>query len=512
MLKSSAENWKQAKTFCKLIPLSWQPVYNSMTNTFRQLAGIGISIVLAILVYVFFQSAFTAQQIKVLAVATLIISLWVTGAIPMPVVALLPLIFFPIMNIASIDATAAPYADKIIFLFMGGFMLGLAIEKWNLHKRIALSIVQITGTSGNRIILGFILATGLLSMWLSNTATTMMMFPIASSVIVVMQQNGSGTGNLRYFSVCIMLAIAYSSNFGGIATIIGTPPNVAYVGHLQKHYNYSFSFSNWMLLCLPLSLLLLFTLYLVMTKWLFPNKIAHHQATERLIKSQLADMGKMSVTEKRVLIIFISTAALWILKDLINKLQVVKLDDTMIALMGAVALFITPSGKKEGDGSLLKWEDTSKMAWGILILFGGGITLASQLEKAGLIGMLGNWIAAYAGNNLLLLIFLIALISIFVSEVMSNVAQVIVFAPVIAGMADALQVNPIFLGLPMALAASCASMLPMGTPPNAIVFASGHLQLKDMVKTGFVMNIVCVILITLFCYLFLPFIIPSITR
>lgn len=450
------------------------------------------------------------QQVKVLAVATLIICLWVTGAMPMPAVALLPIVFFPLLNIATIEATAAPYSDKIIFLFMGGFMLGLAIEKWNLHKRIALNIVRLTGTSGNRIILGFILATGLLSMWLSNTATTMMMFPIASSVIMVMQQNHQGKGNIKFFSICIMLAIAYSSNFGGIATIIGTPPNVAYVGQLYKHYGYSFSFSNWMIICLPLSLLLLFILYVVLTKWLFPNKIAHHEATGSMITSELASLGKISVAEKRVLFIFCSTAALWIFKDLFNQLKIVKLDDTIIALMGALSLFIVPSGKKDEELFLLQWKDTQKMAWGILILFGGGITLASQLEKAGLIEMLGSWISSYAGNNLFLLIFLIALVSIFVSEVMSNVAQVIVFAPVVAGMADALHINPLLLGLPMTLAASCASMLPMGTPPNAIVFASGHLQLKDMVKTGFVMNIICIILITIFCYFFVPLLIPTI--
>ncbi len=479
-----------------------------MNKVYLHYASIAFALLLFFLLLVFNVPGLTDSQSKVLAVAALIITLWVTDAMPMPVVALLPIVLFPLMNIATIEATTAPYADKIIFLFMGGFMLGLAIEKWHLHKRIALSIVNLTGTSGNRIILGFILATGMLSMWLSNTATTMMMFPIASSVILVMQQNHKGTGNIKYFSICIMLAIAYSSNFGGIATIIGTPPNVAYVGQLQKYYGYTFSFSNWMIICLPLSLLLLFTLYFVMTKIIYPNKIKSDDATKALMKKELSDLGKMPAAEKRVLLIFIITASLWIFKDVINQLKIIKLDDTIIAMMGAISLFIMPSGKKEGSIFLLHWKDTQKMAWGILILFGGGISLANQLEKAGLIALLGNRIAAYAGNNLLLLIFSIALISIFLSEVMSNVAQVIVFAPVIAGMADALHLNPILLGMPMTLAASCASMLPMGTPPNAIVFASGHLQLKDMVKTGFVMNIVSVILITLFCYFFIPLVIP----
>lgn len=447
------------------------------------------------------------QALKVMAVAGLMISLWVTETLPMPVVALLPLIFFPLMNVAGISDVAISFADKIIFLFMGGFMLGLAIEKWNLHKRIALNIIKLTGSSGNRIVLGFIIATGMLSMWLSNTATTMMMFPIASSVIVVMEQNYKGKGNMKHFAICIMLAIAYSSNLGGIATIIGTPPNVAYVGQLQKHYGYAISFSNWMLMCMPLAIILLVCLYLVMVKWLYPNHISKNESTEAFISNELKELGKMQVAEKRVLIIFCCTAFLWITKDLINKTGLIKLDDSIIALIGAVSLFAMPSGNKE-DLFLLNWKDTRKMAWGILLLFGGGIALATQLENAGLIGALGKWIADYAGNNLLLLVFLIALVSIFVSEVMSNIAQVIVFAPVVAGMADAMHVNPVMLGLPMALAASCAGMLPMGTPPNAIVFASGKVRLKDMVLTGFVMNMISVILITLLCYFIVPLIIP----
>jgi sodium-dependent dicarboxylate transporter 2/3/5 len=480
-----------------------------MNKITKNYLSIGIALLISAGLYFINPLSLDVPAAKVLAIAALIITLWVTDALPMPVVALLPIVLFPVMKITTIEAAAAPYADKIIFLFMGGFMLGLAIEKWNLHKRIALSIVKISGTSGDRIILGFILATGLISMWLSNTATTMMMFPIASSVVLVMQQNFKGAGNINYFSVCIMLAIAYSSNFGGIATIIGTPPNVAYVGQVQQYYGYSFSFSDWMMLCLPLSVLLLFTLYFLMVKVLFPNKIKSNEVTRAVIHEQLKGLGDMTSAEKRVMMVFCGTAFMWIFKDLLNKMLPFKLDDTIIALVGAISLFLVPSGNKEEPDFLLDWKDSSRMSWGILLLFGGGISLANQLEKAGLIGKLGNWIAGYAGSNLLLLIFLIALISIFLSEVMSNVAQVIVFAPVVAGMADALHVNPVLLGMPMVLAASCASMLPMGTPPNAIVFGSGHLKLSDMIKTGFIMNIISVILITLFCYFLIPLLIPS---
>jgi solute carrier family 13 (sodium-dependent dicarboxylate transporter), member 2/3/5 len=450
--------------------------------------------------------------VKVLAVAALMITWWIGEAMPMPVVALVPMVLFPLMNIANLRETTSKYADPVIFLFMGGFMLGLAIEKWNLHKRIALSIVKLTGTSGDRIVLGFILATGLISMWLSNTATTMMMYPIAASVIYVVKENHNGQGSVANFALCIMLAIAYASNFGGIATIVGTPPNGAFVGFMREKYDYPVSFIGWMIICTPLAILLLFALYFVMVKWLYPNRIVSSVATREVIRKELKDLGPLTAGEKRVLIIFCATAFLWIARQPLGNigwLQRIgwqRLDDNMIAIAAAIALFMCPSGKNNGSTGkyILEWSDTSRMAWGILLLFGGGIALAFSLEKAGLIQSLGQWIAGMSGTNSLLLIFMIVLVSLFVSEVMSNIAQVIVFAPVIGGMSDALGINPLLLGIPMALGASCASMMPMGTPPNAIVFASGHIQLKQMIRVGFVMNVICVILITLFCWLLVP--------
>ncbi|HUQ65886.1 MAG TPA: DASS family sodium-coupled anion symporter [Flavitalea sp.] len=443
----------------------------------------------------------------VLAVAALMIIWWVTEAIPMPVVAMLPLILFPLMGIATIKETSASYGDNIIFLFLGGFMIGLAIEKWNLHTRIALFIIRATGTSGDRIVLGFIIATGFLSMWLSNTATTMMMYPIAASIIHVVNENREGHGNLKNFSLTVMLAIAYASNFGGIATIIGTPPNVAFIAFIEKKYHYTFQFVDWLVICAPITVLLLFTLYIVMTKWLYPNRLKADVSTKMVIRQKIEELGPLKTAEKRVLIIFCATALLWITKDIINALNYVKLDDTMIAIIGATALFIAPSGMNSNGSRILEWKDTNRMAWGILLLFGGGIALAGALEKAGLIESLGKWIAGFGGSGGFILVVMITVMSIFISELMSNIAQVIVFSPVIAGIADALGVNPILLGLPMTLAASCASMMPMGTPPNAIVFASGYIKLNQMVKTGFVMNIISVILISLFCYYVVPLIV-----
>jgi len=443
---------------------------------------------------------------KVLAVAVWMITWWITEAIPMPAVALMPLVLFPLFGIAKISEAALPYANEVVFLFMGGFMIGLGIEKWNLHRRIALSIVRLTGTGGNGIILGFILSTGFISMWLSNTATTMMMYPIAASVISVVFAQQRDSVGARNFALCIMLAIAYASNFGGIGTIIGTPPNVAYVSFISKKFGYDIPFFSWMLVSLPVAILLLVSLYFVLIK-MFPNRLVANGEMSDLIRDELKALGPITTPEKRVLTIFVLTAFLWIFRDLINKIEVFRLDDNMIAVFGALLMFIVPAGsEQEPTEKILSWQDTSKMAWGILLLFGGGITLAAALEKAGLIGMLGNWLAGFSGSSMLLLILVIATLSIFISEVMSNVAQVIVFAPVVTGIAAAIGADPLALGIPMTLAASCASMMPMGTPPNAIVFSSGYIKLKDMIKAGLVMNLISIVLIVASSYFILPYV------
>jgi len=465
-----------------------------------------LGIALALAEFLFNPFALKADAAKAVAVAILMISWWITEALPMPAVALLPLVLHPLLQLSTIEEASKSYSNPVIFLFMGGFMIGLAIQKWDLHKRIALHIVKRTGTSGDRIILGFIIATGFLSMWLSNTATTMMMFPIALSVIVVMKEHEKPGPGLVNFSLVLMLVIAYASNIGGMATIIGTPPNVAFIGFIEKKYGYTVQFLDWMMICTPLALILLAALYVVLTKWMFPNHIKSSSEANAFINKEIKALGKLSVAEKRVLIIFITTALLWITKDLINGLKLFRLDDNMIAIMGALALFATPSGtrKENKPVMVLDWHDTSKMAWGILLLFGGGIAMAASLEKAGVMSQIGNWLAGFSHSGGFTLVLLIVVISIFLSELMSNVAQVIVLAPVLAALADALQLDPLLLGLPMTLAASAAAMMPMGTPPNAIVFSSGLVRLKDMLKAGFVMNIISIIVITLFSWFLLP--------
>lgn len=471
-----------------------------------------LGIVLAFSIYLINPFSLNTNANKAVSVAILMVVWWISEALPMPAVALIPLVLHPLLQLSTIEETSKAYSNPVIFLFMGGFMLGLAIQKWNLHKRIAMHIVKRTGTSGDRIILGFIIATGFLSMWLSNTATTMMMFPIAMSVILVMKEREESGPGFANFSLVLMLVIAYASNIGGMATIIGTPPNVAFIGFIEKKYHYTVQFLDWMIICTPVALVLLAALYFILTKVMFPNRIKNSTEANDFINKEVKSLGKLSVTEKRVLIIFSVTALLWITKDIINSLKLFRLDDNMIAIICALALFSTPSGNKKEDKleMILKWKDTSKMAWGILLLFGGGIAMANSLEKTGVMEQVGNWLAGYGQVGSFTLVALIVVISIFMSELMSNVAQVIVLAPVLAALADALHMNPLLLGLPMTLAASAASMMPMGTPPNAIVFSSGYIKLKDMIKAGFVMNIVSIVIITLFCWFLLPLVMKGI--
>lgn len=485
-------------------------LYQRYKKEFAMLIGL----VLALLFYFLNPFSLAPKAVAVLSIAFAMIIWWVLEAAPLAVVALVPIVVFPMLGIASVKEVTKSYADSTIFLFMGGFFIALAIEKWSLHKRIALNIINLTGTNGDRIILGFILATCFLSLWLSNTATTMMMLPIAGSVIHVITKHHNRDGNIKNFSLVLMLSIAYASNFA-LGTIIGTPPNVAYVAHISERFDYIIGFTDWMLVFMPLTIVMVFALYWVMVKWLYPNRITHSVEGKAYIVSELKGLGNMSLPEKRVLIVFCTTVFFWVTKDLINGFQkAIVLDDAMIAMAGGLSLFIISSGlptfkkeEAEDNNRLLEWADTSKMAWGILMMFGGGIALAKALEDANLLQQLGSYIASFSSSNLLLMILVVTTLSVFLSEVMSNIAQVIVLAPVISSVAIALNMDPLSLGIPMTLGASVASMLPMGTPPNAIVFASGHVKIKDMMKTGFVLNIVCIIIITLFCWLLQPYLI-----
>jgi len=435
---------------------------------------------------------------KVISVAIWMIVWWITEAVSISVTALIPLILFPLVGVLDLKTVSQSYGSPIVFLFFGGFVMALALEKVNLHKRIALSIIKITGTSPDRVILGFMIATAFMSMWISNTACTVVMLPIALSVIQLLVNDEDGfTKNDRNFALSIMLGIAFSANVGGVATIIGTPPNSVLVGFLENEYQIEISFLNWMLLAFPFSVLMIGIIYFVIVKWIYPNRITSFTASKDVIHEELKKLGKIKRTERRVLTIFCVVIFLWISRTTINGFfPSLKLSDTGISMMGAFALFVIPFKLSKGEFTLI-WKDTQKLPWGILILFGGGLALASGLSHAGLIELVANRIAANQGLSLVVVTLLLIVFMLFMTELMSNVALVAIFVPVVAGIALGLNIPILHLLIPVTMAASCAFMLPMATPPNAIVFASGYVKVSEMVKAGLILNIISVILLVL---------------
>lgn len=445
-----------------------------------------------------------------LAVGAWMITWWVTEAVALPVTALLPIVLFPLTGVLPIKEAAASYANPIIFLFMGGFMLALALEKWKLHLRIALNIVRLTGTNANGIILGFMLATAALSMWISNTATTVMMLPIGVSVIEILRSRESDQNlnkGTRYFSLSMMLGIAYAANIGGIATIIGTPPNTVLAGVLNEKFGYTIDFARWLAFGFPLMLVMLGITYVFLVKILYPNRLGNFEGAQQVIKDELAKLGKISKPERIVLALFLTTALAWIFKNTLNNIfPSWKLTDATIAMLATVALFVTPVDYKNGT-FVLEWKDTERLPWGILLLFGGGLSLATALSKVGIIGIIGDAMGVVGGSLNITMIFLILVaLMLFMTEIMSNVALTAVLVPVVAGVAVGLNENPLWMTIPVTIASSCAFMLPMATPPNAIVFASGHIKVSQMVRVGVWLNLIAILLLVLLANTVLPYI------
>lgn len=454
--------------------------------------------IIFIIVLRFQDSQYLTPEIwRVLALTAWMVTWWITEAVPIPVTALLPMIMLPLLQIFKIADATAPYASPIIFLFMGGFMIAIALEKHNLHLRIALNLIKITGTSGNGIILGFMLSTALLSMWISNTATAVMMLPVATSVISLLLENTEPDKAYKNFALSLMISIAYAANIGGTITLIGTPPNIVMVGYLRQMLGYEMQFSQWLLMGIPTGLLLLFTCYFLLTRVLFPNRMKNIEGSEQVIMNKLHQLGAVSREEMLVMIIFAITALCWIFKSQLNQaIGVDLLSDTTIAMAGGALMFIVPVNFR-GSTSLLQWEDTTKLPWGILILFGGGMCLAKSLEEVGIIQLIGDAVSNYHGTSLLVLTFVVTAIVLLMTELMSNVALVAIFIPVVIGVSNGLDVNPLILVIPATLASSCAFMMPISTPPNAIVFASGHIRMRDMMKAGIWLNIVAIIILTM---------------
>lgn len=472
-------------------------------NGFRSTKSIGFILgpVFFLLVNLFVPETFISPTAyKVLSVAAWVITWWVTEAVSFSVTALLPLILFPALGVMPMGKAAAPYANPIIFLFMGGFFIAIALEKHRLHERIALNLLKLTGTSGNGIIMGFMASTAFLSMWISNTATAMMMLPIALSVIklVIPEHRILGDGKLsaeQHFALGLMLAVGYAATLGGLATLIGTPPNVVFVGLLNSFNGQQISFGQWMLIGVPVAAMLLVANYLLVTRILFPNKLQTIRGSAELIDTRLNELGAMRKEEKRVLTIFLLTSFCWIFQQVFNDLifKTPVLNDTNIAMAGGLLMFIAPVSLKESK-FILHWHDTKNMAWGILILFGGGLCLAEGLGEAKIIETVGGWIVSQTEYNIWFILLLLVAGVVF-SELISNTALVNIFVPVIFGIAQGLQIDPILLALPVTLSASIGFMFPIATPPNAIVFSSGYIRMKDMVRAGLLLNVVSIIII-----------------
>lgn len=423
---------------------------------------------------------------------------WVFEVTDISVTALLPIVLFPLSGGLDLASTTASYGHKYIFLYMGGFVLALAIEKWNLHRRIALSIIEAIGSGISRIILGFMLATAFMSMWISNTATSVMMLPIGLAVVSQLKDHpATKQDEHQMFGKALMLAIAYSASIGGMATLIGTPPNLVLAGVVQEIFEVEISFAQWIKFGLPVSILLLFICWIYLTRFAFKFPFDAFPAGKDEIRRLRTELGSMKYEERLVLIVFASTAALWVLRKYLQN-WIPQLDDTIIAIIAAFAIFLIPT--RDRKSPLLTWKEAVRMPWGIIILFGGGMAIASGFQQSGLAGWFGEQFRLLEALPLFLLILVLILAVNFLTEITSNLATTAMLLPILAPLALTLGVHPYMLLVGATVAASCAFMLPVATPPNAVVFGSGYLEIKDMVKTGIWMNLVSVLVLTLLVF------------
>lgn len=443
----------------------------------------------------------SSEANEVLACTVWIAIWWIFEVTDISVTALLPIILFPLSGALDIKTTTAAYGHKYIFLYMGGFILAIAIEKWNLHKRIALNIINMIGAGISRIILGFMLATAFMSMWISNTATSVMMLPIGLAIISQLKDDpATEEDENQMFGKALMLAIAYSASIGGVATLFGTPPNLVLAGVVEEVYGIEISFSQWIMFGLPISIVLLFVCWFYLTRFAFKFKMDEFPGGKEKIRYLLDELGNWSNEEKKVLVVFVLTATFLIFRQAIENI-IPAIDDTIIALTAGFFLFLLPSGKK--GQALLTWQEAVKMPWGVIILFGGGMALAAGFQSSGLALWIGTQFTLLKGLPILILILVLITAVNFLTEITSNLATTAMLLPILAPMALSIDVHPYVLMVSATVAASCAFMLPVATPPNAIVFGSGYLRIPDMVKTGIWMNIISILFLTLMVYIVL---------
>ncbi|GAP75702.1 sodium/sulphate symporter [Pseudoalteromonas sp. SW0106-04] len=428
-------------------------------------------------------------------------SWWVSEVVPIPATSLLPLVIVPLAGIAPIKAVAAPYAHPLIYLFLGGFLLSIAMERWGLHKRIALTTLLLAGSKPSLQIMAMMAVTAFLSMWMSNTATAVMMLPIALSVVHLLKDNGSQCDN---FAKALLLSIAYGASIGGIGTLIGTPPNALMAAYLADSYNIEIGFATWMMIGVPLALVMLTLTWLWLTKVMYKvDKTASQVETKGMFRNQLAQLGAMSRAEKSVLAVFALAAVSWVLRPVLADITGLAISDTGIAIAAALLLFMLPA-EKHSQERVLDWQNAANVPWGILLLFGGGLTLAAQIKSSGLADYIANLLSGASAMPLVISVLVVAALITFLTEITSNTATAAGFLPLLGPVAESITGTPLVWVVPAAVAASCAFMMPVATPPNAIVFGSGEIKITDMIRAGFALNIIAIVLITLVTLVIAP--------
>jgi len=446
----------------------------------------------------------SVEASRVAAVALLMACFWMAETVPIPATAMLPIFLFPLLGVMPASEVTLSYGNQILFLFMGGFLIAVAMQKWNLHRRIALTVIDKVGSSPNRLVLGFMLATALLSMWISNTATCVMMTPVAIAVVEQTRMENNNTSGNYNFGTALMLGIAYSSSAGGVSTLVGTPPNAILIGIIDTLYGYQISFVDWMKLGMPVSICMLTIVWVVLTKIMYPMNDADSDSDHARdhIRQELAEMGPMSGEEKKVASLFFMVALCWILRGLFTPEWLSFVSDPAIAMCGAFLLFIIPADKKQG-GFILDWDTAKTIPWDIIILMGGGFALAAGFSGSGLTEWLANQLTILQGVHFFVLIIVVVLFVTFLTEMTSNAATATLFIPVMGALAISMDLHPFALMVPAALGASMAFMLPVATPPNAIVFASRQITIAQMARTGFVLNLLGGLVIASLSYMLL---------
>lgn len=493
------------------------------------LRALGLVIAVAVWLLLGGQEGLSEDARIVAAIGTLMAVWWMTEAIPLSATALLPIVLIPALTARTVAEATQPYASPIVFLFLGGFLIAIAMEKWQLHKRIALLTLRRVGVAPRRIVLGMMLATGFLSMWVSNTATTLMMLPIGLSVLSLViergsRQDGAAAGealseggtitevvrdpNISAFGVCLVLAIAWSASMGGLGTLLGSPPNAIVAGYAADELGRNIGFLEWMILGVPLALVFILIAWLLMTRVLYRFDLPEIPGGREMIEDQVRALGPLGQGEKMVLAVFLGAAFFWVVPGLLTSLPGVEeaapwlggFDDTAIAIAAGLVMFLLP-GDRQGR-MVLDWRDAERgLPWGVLLLFGGGLSLASAVAASGLDGWFGQQVTGLGALPIIALIAAVVTIILFLTEVTSNTATAATFIPILGGVALGLGTDAMSLLIPAALAATCAFMLPVGTPPNAIVFGTGTVTIAQMARGGVVLNIVGILLITAATYL-----------